>query len=165
MSTEPLEAGLLDDNREFVEIGLIALEQAGVSVVKHTSAESFVRWVLETAATGCVLFVDHDLGEDRDGYDVVRGLRHARADGLIMPIVYLTGRETERGFIEREAEDPYSVPSMYLNKRDLIRVDMLDLVRRLHSQYLQARALMEAQSTQQAMEFFRDLPSSHVYER
>ncbi len=156
--------GILDDSEAFLDTGLLPLEQTGIEVRKFSEPESFSKWAI-TVVDPVVLFVDHDLGHDLVGYDVVRTIRHERSDGLIVPIVYLTGRETETGFLEAEGRDPYGTPSVYLNKRSLVKTDLPRFLESLAAAYGEAKALSESQSVRQAMSFFQHLGAEDIMER
>jgi CheY-like chemotaxis protein len=126
---------MLDDNAEFLEVALIALEQEGFPVSKFLDPVPFI--VAISSFDGPVIgFVDHDLGRDMVGYDVVREVRTLREDGEFVPLVYLTGRESAENYLSQERNDPFGVPSMFIPKRDLIQIDLLELTNRLFSQFM-----------------------------
>jgi len=158
------DIAILDDNEAFLATGLLALDQAGMMVHKYSEPEPFIAFVVGHEAD-LIVFVDHDLGTAMRGYDVVRRVRTDRHDGLITPIVYLTGRETEQGFLEHEADDPYAAPSTYLNKRSLVRTDLVALVGRLEEQNGKARALSDAQALSGAISLLSELTSDDIVER
>lgn len=159
-----MQIAILDDNEGFLATGLLVLEQAGDQVAKFTDPGQFLAFML-VADAPVIAFVDHDLGREEVGYDIVRRIRQSRLDGLIVPLVYLTGRETEQGFLAAEADDPYAAPSLYLNKRALIVTDLEELVARLTKQYEDARELTRTQAVRDAMDFFEHLPDENIVER
>ncbi len=159
-----LPVAVLDDNQDFLDDALVALEQVGIPLHKYTEPAAFEHFVVSDNER-LVLFVDHDLGTHVTGYDVIRKIRTDRSDGLIVPIVYMTGRESEQGFLAAEAADPYAAPSLYLNKRALIDTDLVELVERLSTQYSQALGLARDQATREAIRFFGELPPDSIAQR
>jgi CheY-like chemotaxis protein len=154
---------IIDDNPGFLRDGLLALELEGFEVRMWTEPGPMIEEI-GSASGALVFFVDHDLGLSSSGYDVVREVRRTRADGLLVPIVYLTGRETEEGYLATEAADPYSAPSCYLNKRALIDVDLIDLVDSLSDRFAEALRLSEQQAARRAVLFFEDMPADMLWE-
>ena len=82
-----------------------------------------------------VFIIDHDLGGPTVGYEVVGRIRSTRADGLAVPIIYLTGRESERGFLEKRLDQPSLRPSSFVNKNQLASIDLLKICDELLSHY------------------------------
>ena len=147
---DDLHIFMLDDNVEFLDVALIALEQEGFPVSKFLDPVPFITSI--TSFDGPVIgFVDHDLGHDMVGYDVVREVRTLREDGDFVPLIYLTGRETDENYLSQERRDPFGVPSMYIAKRDLIQTDLLELVNRLLSQYLDQAKIVNRHSALRAV--------------
>ena len=151
----------LDDNADFLENGLLILEQEGFDLHRFTDAEEFTDFVRSHDGI-VVALVDHDLGAELNGYDVVRRIREDRSDGLLLPVVYLTGRESESGFLEAEAANPYTAPSLYLSKRALGRVDIDLLVIRLARQSIEAGSTADDEAVERATVALASLPGDQL---
>lgn len=158
------EIGVLDDHQLFLETGLLPLEQGGYHVHKFSAPEDLLEHAGQSKCT-TVYFIDHDLGLAENGYDIVRTLRNSRPDGLLLPIVYLTGRETPDGYLAQEASDPYSSPSCYLNKRELIKADLVGLVARLLVRYRESLVQADDQAVSRAVTGLSELPNDFLWER
>ena len=103
-----------------------------------------------------VLIVDHDLGPGVIGYDIVREVRRTRLDGLLLPIIYLTGRESEAGYLTNEMNDPFASPSVYVKKTSLGSIDLAALV---NSYFIMAESygdLADGQAATRASRFFAE---------
>lgn len=70
-----------------------------------------------------VCLLDHDFrqqaNEEETGYDLARWLRTQHPLREILPIIYLTGRESPRSFLQRQRELRKFAPQTYLAKSDL----------------------------------------------
>ena len=104
-----------------------------------------------------LIFLDHDFGqageEGQEGYDLCKWLRENHPFGLLLPIVYLTGREPSEHFLLREREEPYVHPSAYIGKEELARDAALlpRLLQRYQDQFERVCVLGEEQSARQAL--------------
>ncbi len=118
---------------------------------------------LEGTEEPMVVLLDHDFGgageQDQKGYDLCGWLRETHPFGLLLPIIYLTGRELPDRFLQQQRRDPFVHPTAYLSKDQLAsEQDLLpNLLKRYEGQFERIRELFEKQSAQQALIAFRDM--------
>lgn len=141
---------MLDDNPDFLRNTSDALSQMGFVVKTFQKIDTFESELFR-APHPFVVFIDHDLGCQDVGYDVVRRLRQTHPDGEFLPIVYLTGRESVDGYLAAERDDPDASPSLYLSKRGLISVDFNDLINRLVNQFESQMRIASQHSAKRAI--------------
>lgn len=143
----------LDDDRQFLNDGLVELEYSDVEVETFTSVESLLKRVDEVLTEPLMLFVDHDLGQDGEGYQAIRSVRERHPNGLSLPIVYLTGRESEQHFLQALRSDPYEAPSAFLSKRELAAADfsLVALIAELEEAFYAADRLARSQEVRRAL--------------
>lgn len=154
----------LDDDSEVLTDGLADLDESRHQVDKCTTIEAAKAALTREDGTvtseNIVLFVDHDLGAGNEGYQFVEWVRQTHPRGHLLPIVYLTGRESERGFITRQASKPYHTPSLYLGKRDFARTsfDVNAFIEQLVTEYERGVSEVERQRLDDTIRFFESLP-------
>jgi len=95
--------------------------------------------------------MDHDLGGGVVGYEIVTQLRQARPDGLALPIVYLTGRESEKSYLEQRLKDPNLRPSCFISKNRLAHIDLLDICGALLVHFQQTLEQEQSQALRRAV--------------
>jgi len=117
---------LLDDEPPMIEALQSRFRGRGWSVRAYTDVQSFSKVEL-LGTEPAVYVIDHDLGSNSVGYDIVRELRKVRPDGLSLPIVYLTGRESEKSYLEHRLNQPNLRPSCFINKNRLAHLDLIEV--------------------------------------
>ena len=161
----------LDDDPAVLDEGLAELDSSRFDAEKYSTIEE-AQSALSLPDGGVVAddvmcFVDHDLGAGRVGYTFVAWLRRNHPKGLRLPIVYLTGRESERGFLEQQAKDPYHTPSLYLSKREAARssFDLNAFIDRLADSYSRAAQEDDEQRMKETLNFFEAFPEGLTDDR
>jgi len=117
---------VLDDEAAMIDALRIRFEIRGWRIRHYLDAKSFAESEFHSVEAA-VFIVDHDLGNGVIGYDIVRELRQTRPDGLALPVVYLTGRESEKSYLERRLEKPNLRPSCFVSKSRVAHVDLLEI--------------------------------------
>lgn len=154
----------LDDDSDILADGLADLDGDRYPVSKCLTIERGMEALTnpDGSVTGdaVVVFVDHDLGAGREGYEFVEWIRRRHPLGHLLPIVYLTGRESERGFLERQAKSPYHTPSLYLSKRDFAKTtfDINEFIADLVRQFSESAEEVEQQRLDETIRFFESIP-------
>lgn len=154
----------LDDDTAVLTDGLADLDENAHQVHFCTTIDAAKAVLLradgELDTADVILFVDHDLGAGQEGYVFVEWVRRNHPRGHLLPIVYLTGRESERGYIARQAKSPYHSPSLYLSKREFARTsfDVNDFIDRLRTEFGKSVAEVESQRLDYTIRFFESLP-------
>lgn len=145
----------LDDRREYLDSVLaLELEDPGWQLVlAATPAEA--REALEAAPPDDLVFiVDHDLNGSEVGYDIVRWARTSLAGGTFLPVVYLTGKQTEADFVSASSETPFEAANVLLSKREVGRrdFDFVQFVKTLLLKSAEARLRSEEQSVRRSLD-------------
>lgn len=118
---------------------------------------------LEIIEEPMVVILDHDFGsvgeQDQKGYDLCEWLREKHPFGLLLPIIYLTGRENTERFLTQQRKKPFVHPTAYISKEQLaIELDLLpNIINNYQDQFSRIRDLFENQSVKQALIGFRDM--------
>jgi len=121
---------VLDDVSSFRDTLEVVLARGGFTFRGYGDPQSFLADV-ESHSGPSVLIVDHDLGISTFGYEIVKQIRLKRPDGMTIPIIYLTGRESEIGYLRQALIDPYAMPSVYISKSKMAEIDLRAIVDRL----------------------------------
>lgn len=140
---------ILDDEGPMVEALRIRFSGRGWSVRGYADAASFTASEI-VSNDPAVFIVDHDLGNGDVGYDVVQKLRETRPDGLALPIVYLTGRESEKGYLEMRLKKPNLRPSVFVSKNSLASIDLVEVCEGLLDHYSQILEHEQVQTLRRA---------------
>ncbi len=146
------------------------IESEGYDVeVYHTLKD--VREGLSGIEEPMVVILDHDFSDvgerDQVGYDLCQWLRENHPFGLLLPIIYLTGRETAERYLQQQRNAPFVHPNAYVSKDQLAsEQDLLsNLLKRYEKEFAQIRELFEKQSAQQALIGFEEMePELEKYE-
>lgn len=130
--TSPQEqrVAILDDDLAMLEALKTRFQIRGWEVATYSDINNFQTSEL-AQSRHTVFIVDHDLGGQIAGYVVVQKIRETRADGLAAPIVYLTGRESERGYLKKRLDQPALRPSCFINKNELAGLDLVYVCEKL----------------------------------
>lgn len=152
---------VLDDVSSFRDTLEIVLARGGFTFRGHSEPQSFLSDV-ETHSGPSVLIVDHDLGISTFGYEVVKQIRLMRPDGMTIPIIYLTGRESEIGYLQQALVDPYSMPSVYISKSKMAEVDLRAIVERLSRLAGEAQDAADRQAARRASRFLASLDALDI---
>ncbi|GEM_PF-2166764 len=162
---------IIDDEASFADSLKDLVQVEGYEAeVYHTLKQA--REGLEGADEPMVVLLDHDfrdVGEkDQVGYDFCGWLRENHPFGLLLPIIYLTGRETTEHFLKQQRDNPFVHPSAYISKDQLASDQELlpNLLKQYQEQFERIRELSEKQGVQQALIGFRDMEpeDSNYYE-
>lgn len=147
---------VVDDETPFAQDLAEALKQLGHAPEEYATLAEARRNLAEVEEP-LVVLLDHDFGkggeEDEEGYGLCKWLRENHPFGLLLPIIYLTGREPPDRFLAYERDDPFTHPSAHINKMDFNRDPELlyRLVQRCQEQFDRVCALGEKQSARQAL--------------
>lgn len=156
----------LDDDSVVLSDGLADLDEQRFRVDLCTTVAAAMTALQDEGGSitpdDVVLFVDHDLGGGQEGYEFVEWVRRGHQRGHLLPIVYLTGRESERGYIKRQANRPYHSPSLYLSKLDFARAsfDVNQFIDELVGKFEQGVEEIERQRLEHTIRFFETLPDA-----
>lgn len=124
--------------------------EGGFEPVVYPSVPSAQK-ALEGSEDPFIVLLDHDLGHaEQQGYVLCAWLREVHPLGLLLPIIYLTGRETPEGFYSRQQVQPFVHPTMYLNKIDMDRV-LPNLLQRCREQFDEIRRWSDRQAAARAL--------------
>ena len=154
MTNNERTVAVLDDQADMRD-ALSTLGDGGFRMELFGERRPFIDFVGQHTGP-LVLIVDHDLGPGVVGYDVVREVRRTRHDGLLIPIIYLTGRESEAGYLANELDDPYSSPSAYIKKTSLGTIDLSLIVARYFEHSASYTDLADGQAASRASNFFSE---------
>jgi CheY-like chemotaxis protein len=180
---------LIDDEISFINSLGRTLEEDGYPVVRLTSIREAVESLQQLIATcgdgsvpegevddGCwfVVVLDHDFpredpplriegrGGSRTltvGYDVAQWLRQHHPLGRLLPIVYLSGRETAQGFIAQMRRNGQYHPDAFITKAEIgIDVDLLlDTIEHFDHELARLYALVEEHGVERGRYVFHDI--------
>jgi CheY-like chemotaxis protein len=113
---------LVDDEVEFVEDLRVLIQALGYDSEAYYSLAS-AKEGLRGREDDFIVLLDHDFraeaGEDEKGYLLARWLRREHRLREILPIIYLTGRESPEDFVKMHQELRLFAPDAYLNKSQL----------------------------------------------
>lgn len=154
---------VVDDDRNFARDLSESLRSEGHdSLVFHSVGEA--RAGLAAVEEPFLVLLDHDFGSAEPGYELCRWLRENHPFGLLLPIVYLTGRESAVHFLEHQADSPFVHPSAFVAKNQLAQDDAFlpRLLKRYEEQFEQGRILSEKQSVRQALHEFATMNPEDV---
>lgn len=157
---------VLDDVSSFRDTLEMVFSRHGFTFRGHGDPQSFLSDV-ENHSGPSVLIVDHDLGISTFGYEIVKQIRLIRPDGLTLPIIYLTGRESEIGYLQQALIDPYAMPSVYISKSKMAEIDLRAIVERLGRLAGAAEDTADRQAARRASSFLAsmdeiDVESDHL---
>lgn len=111
-----------------------------------------------------VLLLDHDFGlnqgKSEAGYELCAYLRTAHPFGMLLPVVYLTGRETEGGFLQQLQAKCGLGPSMFVTKTMLATNSRLlpELLSRISEDLDGIREAAEFQAAKRALLVLKGAP-------
>jgi CheY-like chemotaxis protein len=150
---------IVDDDAEFAADLESLLKAEGIPTKTfHNVAQA--RDGMHELDTPFIVLLDHDFGGrgGECGYDLCVWLRSTHTFGLVLPILYLTGREQPAQFIARQRQDPYQHPTAYLAKNELVHAGrLLGLIRLYAQQFAEIRSRAEEQSARQALMMLQQL--------
>jgi len=160
----------VDDEKSIADSLKDLAESEGYDVeVYHTLKD--VRAGLQDVEKPMVIILDHDFSEvgerDQVGYDLCQWLRENHPFGLLLPIIYLTGRETEERYLQQQRNAPFVHPNAFVSKDQLAsNQDLLsDLLHRYEKEFERILELFDKQSAQQALIGFEEMePELEKYE-
>lgn len=150
MTESPGTVVVLDDEVSMLTALQKRFEVRGWKVRTYPDSESFAAAEFKLSDP-IVVIVDHDLGGGVVGYEIVTKLRQARPDGLALPIVYLTGRESEKSYLEQRLRDPNLRPSCFISKNRLAHIDLLDICAALLVHFQQTLEQEQSQALRRAV--------------
>jgi CheY-like chemotaxis protein len=107
-----------------------------------------------------IVLLDHDFGDGRStGYTLCTWLRQTHPLGMILPIVYLTGRLAPDHYLQHERELPFEAPSVYVAKAHADE-HLGALLERFTQQFERIREHLDDQSARRALAILAqgDLP-------
>jgi CheY-like chemotaxis protein len=149
MTESPKCVVILDDEEPMIDALRVRFGGKGWDVRSYTNSATFESVEL-SGRQPAVFIVDHDLGSGVVGYQVVQRLREARPDGLALPVVYLTGRESERGYLEARLTAPNLRPSVFVSKNKLASLDLVEVCSNLLDHYSQILQFEQIQTLRRA---------------
>src|SRR4051794_3944993 len=105
---------IVDDEASFAdEVAAVAREQ-GHEAETFGTVEAAWGELQTEERLDLMILLDHDFHGESKGYELCRRIRTQHPVGLVLPIVYLTGRETHEDYQRHWASEPTSSPSLYL---------------------------------------------------
>jgi len=161
---------IVDDDAGVAESLKDLVESEGYDAAVYHSLKD-VREGLKGTEEPMVVVLDHDFSEvgeqNQVGYDLCQWLRENHPFGLLLPIIYLTGRETAERYLQQQRYAPFVHPNAYISKDQLASEQNLlpSLLKRYEKEFVQIRELFEKQSAQQALIGFEEMePELEHYE-
>jgi CheY-like chemotaxis protein len=149
MTESPKCVVILDDEEPMIDALRVRFSGKGWDVRSYTNNASFELHE-SSGRQPAVFIVDHDLGNGTVGYQVVQRLRETRPDGLALPVVYLTGRESEKGYLEARLTAPNLRPSVFVSKNKLASLDLVEVCANLLDHYSQIIQFEQIQTLRRA---------------
>ena len=149
---------IVDDDQRFADEIADNARDFGHDVAVHLSPETAWQELQDDQRMDVLVLLDHDFHGVAKGYELCSKIRRSHPLGLLVPIVYLTGRETREGYLDHYAGEPILSPSLYLDKGALTRRTELlpQLLRRFGEQFAQLLELADDQAARRALISFRD---------
>jgi CheY-like chemotaxis protein len=143
---------VIDDDKTWVREIADTLRSEGYEPLIFHSVEEARRGLADLEEPVPVL-LDHDFGPGEQGYELCRWLRENHPFGLLLPIIYLTGRETPDRFLYQQSENPFTHPTVYVSKGQLAADDgfLSRALKKYQDQFERVRLLFEQQSARQAL--------------
>lgn len=177
---------LIDDEVPFINSLGRALEEEGYSVTRLRSISEAVSHLSvrlrmpedgtadDLDAGWFILVLDHDFPpedpttlvaglegefEVRNGYGIARWLRIHHSLGRMLPIIYLSGRESAQGFIAQMRENGQYHPDDFITKAEIgANVEMLlDRISHFDSELNRLYAMVEEHGEKMGRYLFFDL--------
>ena len=112
----------IDDDKNFLDSLTALLEVSGYKVFTFGSVEMAIEGT-KNINDLYVTLLDHDFSlgssEGKFGYEFSRHLKRSHWAGFVMPIIYLTGRESREGFNSAVSEFGGYAPDEYFAKSQL----------------------------------------------
>ncbi|OQY29867.1 MAG: hypothetical protein B6244_02605 [Candidatus Cloacimonetes bacterium 4572_55] len=149
---------IVDDEVDFGESLQDMIESEGYEVDFYCSIHS-AQEALSSLEEPIVVISDHDFGGIEVGYDFCKWLREKHPFGLLLPIIYLTGRGSDKDYLNQQQESPFNHPNAFISKDQLSSDDDLlpDILSRYSKGFEQIQELFENQSARQALIGFKDM--------
>jgi CheY-like chemotaxis protein len=153
---------IVDDEVEFAADLAMLVESLGFECEQHHSIRA-AREHLVPERREFIAILDHDFragaGEETTGYDLARELRAAHPLGRVLPIVYLSGRETTDNFIARKREMMSFAPDVFIGKFELATKPELlpDVLRYFDDELARFTSMCEQYGEERAFYFFLGL--------
>ncbi len=161
---------IVDDEVGFAESLKDLVESEGYEADAYYTLKD-MREQLEGNEEPLVVILDHDFSEigeqNQVGYDLCQWLRETHPFGLLLPIIYLTGRETPERYLQQQRLSPFVHPNAYISKEQLAsEMDLLpSLLEQYEKGFTQIQEIFEKQSAQQALIGFEQMePELENYE-
>lgn len=100
-----------------------------------------------------VLILDHDFGDSEGvGYDLCRAVRREHPYGLILPIIYRSGKESIDQYVEHDQEELVLSPTAFLSKTESLATTRLPaIIEECARSFEESLDLLSAQSVRQAI--------------
>lgn len=122
MSKSMFKLVAIDDDLNFLESLTALLEISGYIVTTFLSVEAAIAGT-ENDRELFVTLLDHDFSlgntDGKFGYEFSKHLKRVHWAGVVMPIIYLTGRESKEGFNAAVSEFGGYAPDEYFSKSKL----------------------------------------------
>jgi CheY-like chemotaxis protein len=152
-----LKVYVVDDEPLFADEIAATAREFGEDVAVHHEVESAWRELEGEERMDVLVFLDHDFHGEAKGYQLCSQIRRHHPLGLLLPIIYLTGRETGEGYTRHWADEPVLSPSLYLDKGALTRQPTLlqHIIERFGVQFEQMLDLADEQAARRALITFR----------
>lgn len=158
------EIWLVDDEALILE----SLEFS-ISAVRTERIQKFLTLVsardsLDVAREMLIMILDHDFpsngGELTNGYDLADHAKSRYWMRSVLPIIYLTGRESKEGFDAKKFLMGGRAPDFYMNKTELHTNKLEDLIDLLADRLYNFAVTIEDHGLERAIEIFSDpIPS------
>lgn len=102
---------------------------------------------------------DGKLHELRQGYDLARWMRVHHTLGRILPVIYLSGRESPQGFLEAMRENRQYHPDDFITKAEIAEDPerLLESISRFDEELSRLYSLMEEHGPMQGRYYFYDM--------
>ena len=103
---------VIDDDAQFTRDLAELLRSENHACLTFQSTEEARRGLAGLEEPMTVL-LDHDFGQREPGYALCKWLRENHPFGLLLPILYLTGREAPDRFLHQQRCDPFAHPRVH----------------------------------------------------
>jgi hypothetical protein len=136
-------------------IALINLERANESqlrFVAFSNVDDSCEWV-RSCSDPFLSILDHDLGDSagRTGLFISECIRREHSLGLLLPIMYYSGRYNSAAFIDERISHGDMSPTLFLEKTLDAKQRTKDVIKNVLDDFDQKWALALTQSSQQAL--------------
>lgn len=139
---------IVDDIQENIDAIASMCAAEGYAHESYTSVESATS-ALRGRQDLFLVILDHNFPGGADGYSLAQVIRIEHPFGQILPIVYLTGYESETSFLAQQAQQPHLHPTAFVKRTHMHTLP--SVVRAVLASFAAQRTLAEQQGAERAL--------------